>query len=140
MGYHTEFKGELKFTKELTASQLAKLNSMFGEDCREHPEWESRDLHYIDLEFNEDFSGIRWDGGEKTYSMDGIVNLILREMRRKYPNFGLKGKFVAQGEDIEDRWELVIEKGQAVRRILTLEGKVITCPHCAQRFEYEEGE
>ena len=50
MGYTTNFKGELKFTKELKASELAKLSSMLGEDCREHPEWDYEGpLYYIDL-------------------------------------------------------------------------------------------
>lgn len=63
MGYTTNFKGELKFTKELKASELAKLSSMLGEDCREHPEWDYEGpLYYIDLELLEDFSGIKWDG------------------------------------------------------------------------------
>lgn len=40
MEYNTTFTGELKFVEEATASQLAALNAMFGEDCRDHPEWE----------------------------------------------------------------------------------------------------
>jgi hypothetical protein len=39
MGYKTQFKGVLKFTQEPTVQQIAVLNKMFGEDCREHPEW-----------------------------------------------------------------------------------------------------
>lgn len=85
MGYTTNFKGELKFTKELKASELAKLSSMLGEDCREHPEWDYEGpLYYIDLELLEDFSGIKWDGSEKTYSMTSMVNLIIREMRKHH--------------------------------------------------------
>lgn len=40
MGYSTEFKGELKFTTELTASQLAEVKKFLSEDCRSHSEWE----------------------------------------------------------------------------------------------------
>lgn len=40
MGYTTEFKGELKFTTELSAKALAKVKSFFGKDCRQHNEWD----------------------------------------------------------------------------------------------------
>jgi len=39
MGYNTDFKGELKFIPELKASQLAYIQGILGEDCRDHPEW-----------------------------------------------------------------------------------------------------
>lgn len=139
MGYSTIFKGELKFTREATAKQLAALNDMFGEDCREHPEWGVTSLSYIDLVLTDDFSGVKWDDGtEKTYGLDQIVNVVLREMRKTWPDFGLSGQLLAQGEDIDDRWALVIEDdGWAHKRPLALSGKVVTCPECEHRFLLE---
>ena len=142
MGYNTEFRGELKFKKELTASQLAKISSFLGEDGRDHPEW-CANLSYINLELNADFSGIQWNDTEKTYDMVGCVNLIIREMVKICPDFELEGKFLAQGEDIDDRWNLIIENGMAVRKELSVKGKKIErkkieCPHCGEVFIYDE--
>lgn len=138
MGYNTNFKGELKFTKELTASQLAKLKTYLGEDCRDHPEWGRTDLTYIDLELLNDFSGICWNCAEKTYDLEDKVNLVIAQMQAEYPDFGLAGKLRAQGEDIEDSWWLVIENGIAVRRDIELKGRKVKCPHCDETFILED--
>ena len=141
MGYSTYFKGELKFTKEATGSQLAVIKSMMGQDCRDHPEWKEPDLYYIDLKITDDFSGLEWNGAEKTYGMVECVNLIIRVMKKEYPNFGLKGKMVAQGENIDDRWELVIDKnGDAIKRDILPVGKKILCPHCDEEFYFNPKE
>lgn len=108
MGYTTEFTGELLFTQDLTVSQVNYLRSILGEDCRDHKDWETSGLYRIDLELNHDFTGIRWDGSEKTYDMDQLVNVVIRLMRKKWPEFGLRGELLAQGEQRSDRWKLVI--------------------------------
>lgn len=139
MGYSTEFKGELGFTSEATASQLAALKAMFGEDCREHPEWEAKNLYYVDLELNDDFTGIRWNGAEKTYDLDKLVNVVLTQMRKKWPDFGLTGVMVAQGEEVEDRWALRMgADGWAHKDKMAVAGQVVTCPHCQGRFVLED--
>lgn len=135
MGYTTEFKGELKFTKELTATQLAELASMLGQDCRQHPEWGTKDLYYIDLELTKDFSGIKWDGSEKTYGLENLVNVVIHQMRKKWPDFGLSGSLLAQGEEIGDIWQLTIgDDGLAKKVPVALAGRIVTCPHCDERF------
>jgi hypothetical protein len=108
MGYTTEFTGELLFTTELTASQIVYLNTILGEDCRDHADWETSGLYALDLELNDDFTGIRWDGSEKTYDMDQLVNVVIRLMRKKWPEFSLRGELLARGEEWSDRWKLVI--------------------------------
>lgn len=139
MGYTTQFKGELKFTRELSGSELAKLNAMLGEDCRNHPEWGTKNLYYIDLELLDDFSGLRWDGTEKTYGMERLVNVIISEMRKTVTDFGLTGKLVAQGEDIDDRWELLIgDDGFAIKRNTPPSGTCIICPHCEKKVYVDE--
>lgn len=138
MGYSTEFKGELRFVAEPTASQLAALKKMFGEDCRDHPEWEASGLYYVDLELTDDFSGIRWNGAEKTYGLEKIVNVVLAQMRKQWPDFGLAGVLSAQGEDAEDRWALAIgADGLAHKQKLAITGQRITCPHCDGIFILE---
>lgn len=138
MGYTTKFTGELRFTSEATASQLAELNTILGEDCREHPGWATTDAGYIDLELNDDFTGIRWNGAEKTYEMVECVDVVIRQMRKKWPDFGLSGSMAARGEDVDDRWVLTIgEDGFAHKKKIALTGKVVVCPHCEERFVLE---
>lgn len=139
MGYHTEFTGELRFTSELVASQLAAVKSMCGEDCRKHPEWNVPELFYIDLELTDDFSGLRWDGSEKTYDLEKIVNVIINEMRKRWPKFGLTGTLNAIGENPRDRWQLTIgDDGMAHKFTMVITSKIIDCPHCGKGLLLEE--
>jgi hypothetical protein len=138
MGYSTRFEGELRFAAEATASQLAALNAMLGEDFREHPEWGAPGLGYIDLELTSDFGGIRWNDAEKTYDMDKAVNAVVAHMRKSWPDFRLTGQMIAQGEDLTDRWVLVMDdQGIAHKNKLASAGPVLTCPHCGERFVAE---
>jgi len=138
MGYNTEFRGELKFTKELTGSQLAVLSSYLGEDCRNHPEWgRSIGNYYVNLSLLPGFDGLEWDGSEKTYEMVEIVNFIIDKMMEIMPDFGLTGKLLAQGEDIDDRWELIIKNNVAVKVDVKPSGTKIQCPHCGESFYLE---
>lgn len=134
MGYSTEFRGEFKFTKELTATQLAKLKSYLDEDCRDHPEWNVPDLYYVNLELLDDFSGITWNGAEKTDDLTDYLNLIINGMKEIMSDFGLKGKMLCQGENIEDRYEIVIKDGLAVHIDTKPSGAKIICPHCEEEF------
>ncbi len=139
MGYSTDFSGKLLFTKELKASELAELNNFLGKDCREHPEWGNANLSYIDLQLTKDFFGLEWDGSEKTYDLVEKTNLVIENMRIKYPDFGLTGKLLAQGEDIGDAWILAIENGKAKHKKIDLSHKKkITCPHCEEEFFLDE--
>lgn len=138
MGYTTTFKGQLNFTTELNGKQLKKLKSYLGEDCRQHPEWGENDFTYIDLELTEDFTGIQWDGSEKTYDLEGKVNLVIHEMQKEYPDFGLEGYLTAQGERFDDRWTVAIVDGRAVKQTILLKGQKVTCPHCHEDFILED--
>ena len=103
MGYSTQFEGVLYFTNPPSAAQLTVLQSMFDDyDLR------------IDLEITRDGVGLEWNGAEKTYEMVESVNYILETMQKEWPDFGLRGELLAQGEDIHDRWRLKIVNGRAV--------------------------
>jgi hypothetical protein len=131
--------GELRFTNELKASELAHLKKFLGEDCRDHPEWEAKDLYYIDLEFTEDFGGLKHSGAEKTYDLDKLVNVVIRRMRIEFPDFGLSGSLEAQGERFDDRWTLYIgEDGLAHKKVRPITGQVIECPNCEHKFVLEK--
>lgn len=135
MGYNTSFKGELKFVHELSLPQSVKLKSLLGEDCRDHPEWNRVDLTYIDLELNNDLTGIKWDGAEKTYGLAEKVNVVIDEMQKVFPEFGLTGAMLAQGEEAGDVWILKIENGRAIKTEIKVDVEKITCPHCHKEFQ-----
>lgn len=133
MGYHTEFRGALKFNSKLTGSQMASIRQIIGEDCRNHPEWGVSHLAYIDLQLLDDNSGLTWDGSECTYHMPELVNVVISQIRKQYPDFGLSGSITAQGSAVGDIWELYIgEDGLARKRGLVISRECITCPNCAE--------
>lgn len=113
MGYRTDFTGTLYFTTEFTREQEGYLNSILSQDCRKHPEWNTFDLTWVDLEIDYDKLsnpvGIKWDDSEKTYDIVEKVNLILELMRKKWPDFNLEGEMIAQGQACDDRWVLYME-------------------------------
>lgn len=120
MGYSTDFTGELKFVNELTASQLFKIESFLGEDRQDHPEWEmASGFYYVDLELADRFTGLKWNGAEKTYGLVDAVNMIITNMRKEFPDFSLKGEMLGQGEEADDRWKLIIgDDGMAYKKII----------------------
>lgn len=137
MGYSTEFKGELKFTKPLTSTALGHLNAFLDKDRRDigldgdemYTNGYGTYWEHIDYVLLDDFSGIQWNGAEKSYDMEHIANFLIDTMKEKFPDFGLTGKMVAQGDDPDDRWELVIKDGYAVK--VKADGSVAEiCPHC----------
>ena len=143
MGYSTDFKGRLEIVPELTASQLAKLSSYLGEDVRDHKEWGVNDkecpFYFIDLQLTKDFKALEWNGSEKTYGMVEAVNFIIQEMRKELPAFSLVGHLLAQGDDIDDRWTLVVEGGGLARKVDWVPaGRKVECPECGHQFYLED--
>ena len=140
MGYNTIFKGELKFKTEPSTKALAKLSAMFGKDFRDHPEWDGHGLYYVDLLLTKDFSGVRWnDGTEKTYDLEKIVTKVIAVMRKDFSDFALTGSLTAQGEDAEDRWDLVMDETgtTATKHMVPIPGTKTTCPRCDHTFYVE---
>ncbi len=141
MGYSTDFDGELKFEKDLTGPLIAHLESILGEDVRDHPEWGMVDsFNHIDLEILEDYSGIRWNGTEKTRGMPDIIKFVIERMKIVMPDFGLIGELSAQGEDIEDRWVLLVNGDKVEVKEVVICGSRIICPHCEEVVIVEEAE
>lgn len=107
MGYNTDFVGMLKFTKELTRKEEKELKKFMGANVRNHPEWndflgENPYLTYIDLKiaYNDETDnpiGLVWYESENTKDMVLAINLILHEMRKQFPDFGLEGRLEGWG-------------------------------------------
>ncbi len=139
MGYTTEFEGTLKFITPMTGESLAYLNEILGCDPDDKPEFKrSAELSYIQYELTKDFTGIKWDGGEKFYHAENACNFIIENMKEKYPDFGLEGELLAQGEEVGDVWKLAIVDGKAVRLEVIMSGQKVTCPHCDEAFILED--
>jgi hypothetical protein len=137
MGYSTQYIGELKFKKELVASELAYLKQFLGKDVRDHEDWPQVDNYYISLEFTDNYDGLKWDYSEKVYGMDEIINFIIDQMCLKFSDFELEGEFNCQGEDIDDRYQIVIKENRAVKIETPPIGTKIECPHCEREFYLE---
>ena len=136
MGYSTVFEGRLKFLTPPTSEQLRALDGIMTEDCRDHPEWDAPNLYYVDLKVCADGLGLEWDGSEKTYGLDGCVNVLLTQMRKTWPDFGLEGEMRAYGDAPDDHWILAIKDGIACRVPATLQpqAQTVRCPHCSEEF------
>jgi len=140
MGYSTDFSGELEFTTEPTVRQVVEIKKFMGEDCREHPEWDSHGMTWINLELTANWDGIQWNGDEKSYDMVEKINMIVEHMRKNFdPEFGFKGEMTAQGEEHSDTWRIVCMNGKASTVDITVieVDEEITCPHCKKKFNLE---
>jgi len=135
MWYSTNFKWTLKFKKWLPVEALALLNTILWEDARDHTEeWKiPNNLTWIDLELTKDFSGIQWNESEKTYDLPEKIELIIRLMQEKFPEFILNWELLAQWEDFEDIWKLIVTDNKVEVKKLVVEW-AIECPDCWHKF------
>ena len=127
-----EYEGELKFTTELRASELAFVRKVL-----EDTETYSSEMVYLDLELNDDFSGVCWsqDRTPPPVMVRGI-NALIRAVRQRLPEFGLTGRLLAHGDVPSDRWLIAIGgDGFAQEMAIDCPSKeMITCPHCHATF------
>lgn len=117
MGYNTEYKGKLNFTCGPTTYMLNALEDILGQDCREH-KWRlyskpDKELTFIDLELNEEKDALIWNESEKSYDMADKIELVVQLMQDNGFDFGLYGEFECQGEDMDDRYFIVVEDNEA---------------------------
>jgi hypothetical protein len=140
MGYNIDYYGELKFTRELKASELAYLQTVLREDYREHPEWGDifPDLTYIDLEILKDFSGVRWSGSEGTHNLQDAIELVIALMNSKFTRFGLIGIVEVQGEDHDDQYNICVDGLIVEVQDMIVVGKTIICPHCYEKITLDK--
>lgn len=137
MGYNTDFSGELKFKDELKASEITYLNQFLRRDRRDIGYGEGQIDEYwyhINLEFLDDYSGLTWDGSEKTYGMKSIINFLTDRMKEKFTTFELTGELLAQGEDMDDRYTIKMVDGVATECAVVITGDKIQCPNCEEYF------
>lgn len=71
---------------------------------------------------------IKWDGGEKFYESEDWMEYLIEHFIGSHPKaksklpflrpHTLNGTILAQGEDLHDRWELVVVNNKVTRRNL----------------------
>lgn len=136
MGYSTKFEGSLQFTHNPTVKEISYIKSMFWLEG-DYSGWDisKGKPHYIQFKLTDGLDGIEWDGSEKFYQTVEAVNFIIANTKSKYPEFGLSGDLLAQGEELDDRWILKInDEGWAEKHKIPVTGKKIECPHCRNWF------
>jgi hypothetical protein len=139
MGYTTNFQGVIKITPELKASEIKFIQNMFGDMREWNPAMAKElDMTWLNFEFDKDFTGIGWDGAEKFYDADKCMEVLINETIKKYPHLSFNGILQAQGEDFDDKWQLIVKNNKVSRKEVALKGKIIECPHCEEKFELEE--
>jgi hypothetical protein len=94
----------------------------------------------MDLKLTEDMKGIEWDGSEKTSPMWHLVNVLIEVVKRDIPDFVLTGSMACQGEDMDDRWNLVMVENAATRVDAPMSGRAISCPYCEHKVYVDQAE
>jgi hypothetical protein len=139
MGYTTSFQGVIKIEPELKASEIKFIQGMFGDMREWNPKMAKElDMTWFNFEFDENFTGIRWDGSEKFYDADGCMKVLIDETLKKYPHLKFNGILQAQGEEFSDRWQLIVKNNKVTRKDVKLKGDIITCPNCDEQFTLED--
>lgn len=142
MGYTTEFSGELKFNRELKASEILLIQSMAQENPDDHPEWvrtEGDQYSYIKWELTNNLNALQWDGGEKFYNAVEALNMLIKTLWVESPDLRLSGVLNAQGEEIGDLWQIHIgADGLAYQKDLPKPEDLVTCPHCDEQFRLSD--
>lgn len=90
---------------------------------------------------------IEWDGGEKFYNsvewMEYIIDHFFGDdplAKSELPflqSHKLNGEILAQGEDIDDRWRLIVKDNVVSREEHPHIGAKIECPNCECHFYFD---
>ncbi len=138
MGYTTEFQGEIKIKPELTASQIAFFESMHGDMREWNPEEAKRlDFTWFDWTLNKSRDALEWDGTEKFYDACEKMQYVIDRALEKYPHLQFEGIIQAQGEEFDDRWQLIVKKNKATKKEIKIVGDVHECPSCGHKWQDE---
>lgn len=129
MGYYVRYEGEFKFTGSALPVRTLKRLYTPG-DIFASNDWDiktftktknSRDtksflhtIHTYSLRLNEDWNGlIAHDDEVKSDYLLETLKVVLHEVRKDVPDFGLEGEVLATGEDGE-KWKVKIVNGEPV--------------------------
>jgi hypothetical protein len=142
MGYTTEFDGVIELDKPLTEEdknfliEFANSRRMVRKfDCTDkygiEGEWYIKDESFNVLDQNkppktqpglwcqwvptDDGKGIEWDGNEKFYEADNWMKYLIQGFLAP-KGYKCNGEILAQGEDMYDRWHLIVKNNKVFRK------------------------
>jgi hypothetical protein len=139
MGYTTQFQGKVKITPELTAPQIRFIKGFYGDMREWNPDEHKRTgLMWFQWELNDNLDALQWDENEKFYDADKCMEYIIEKTTEKYPELNFNGIIQAQGEEFDDRWQLIVKNNKVTRKDVKIVGQKITCPHCEEDFILED--
>ena len=116
MGHSTNYTGKIRITN-LDLDKVRKLKTFLGADKRDLmrdgviTEAQVDLLEYscfFDMELDEDLTAIQWNGNEKTNELENWLNMVGAHLDLKYQE---GDNILCQGEEIEDRYVLIVEDG-----------------------------
>lgn len=108
MGYDTNFRGEFKFSRQLTVTELNTLQKFskerHGDSTKEHS-WAPS--FYCQWEPNEDGTALRWNGAEKFYQYNRWLAYLIEVY---FTPWGVKlnGKVDWRGEEFYDAGTITV--------------------------------
>ena len=135
MGYTTKFTGSFKLNTPMNNIEILDtlLTWRDGEKTPLIPI--NLPDAYCQWVLNKTRTAIEWDRVEKFYNYSDWLQCVIDLL--KPSGFILNGKVEYQGEEISDHgW---IEVNENVIKMITLEEKNVTCPHCGHQFHLTEG-
>lgn len=107
MGYTTRFKGEIKIDPPLSPEEVTALNTFADDRHGDGDVYPGFPSFYCQWVSKKDGTAIVWDCGEKFYEAEAWMNYIINHFLAEAHT--LNGEIIAQGEDVDDRWKLVVK-------------------------------
>jgi len=105
MGYTTHFEGEVQVAPPLAAGVLREWRAFNQEN---HFDEAGSPGSWCQWEPTADGSAIRWDGGEKFYDAAEWMRAVVEKFVAPAGSVA-NGTVLAQGEEADDRWAVVVE-------------------------------
>ena len=111
MGYNTEFIGSLHFNKPLSLKEKEHFDTFKNDmNNKNSSKYTKEDICFFEFDISNDNSYIYWDNTEKPYDISAKLKLFIKFMLENNSDFELNGELLAQGENIEDRYKIIVNK------------------------------
>lgn len=113
MWYSTSYTWELLFNENISIQEIREVQKYLWENINSHPEWWYKwkwYLWFIDLCINDTMTWLEWRVSEKSSLMQDKVNFLIKKIREKFPHFTLSWGFLCQGENLLDRYRLMMSQ------------------------------
>tara|TARA_R110000850_G_scaffold272752_3_gene408250 strand:+ start:3006 stop:3551 length:546 start_codon:yes stop_codon:yes gene_type:complete len=121
MGHSTNYTGKIRITN-LDLDKVRQLKTFLGADKRNLlrdgviTEAQMDLLEYscfFDMELDQDLTALQWNGSEKSNGLDLWLNIVGCALDLDYQE---GDSLLCQGEDVEDRYVIIIEAGAVIVR------------------------